>query len=1218
MKKLRKFITVSVAMMTILSMSAVVVPNAGAAAVAGDLIKRDGLSAVYYLASDGQRYVFSDSTTYFSWYNDFSGVKTISQTELEGYTLGKNVTMRPGTKLIKVTTDPKVYAVEPGGKLSWVKTEAAALALYGTNWAKRIVDVNDSFFVNSYDRSNIKELDGTAYPLGSLIKTATGADVYYIGTDGKAQKITSESAFNANRFKMSDIITTTLAIPAAGTDITAAVSALTDTSSGAGGAAGAGTGLTVSLSSATSPSSTLVDNQALANLATFNLTASNDGAVKLTSFKVKRIGIGQDTTLPAVYLYEGTTRLTDDASVSSTFITWNNSAGIITVPAGGSKSITVKSNIANNTAGQTVGVQIAAAADVVTDGAAVSGSFPVSGNMHSIADGSLATVSFNTTTNPATAADVDPQDEFTIWDNTVTVGTRAVSLSSITFRQIGSIESKDLKNFKLYVKGVQVGTTIESLDASGNVIFDLSAAPLSLESGSPQFKVLANIVGGSSRTTSLSLRKAADVTVIDSEYNVPILVQANSTTFSARTSATQTITSGTLTITKKTNSASGNIVKGATNATLASYEFKAAGEAVKVETLRANVVVSDASTNELRNGKIYANGVQVGSTADLAASDVAGTYYTEYSLGSSLIVNPGSPVTVDIKADIYDSDGTDDVSSGDTLQAQIASSTSNAQRQVSLTFLSTPGSDTVGNTLTVKTGSLTCAKYTGYASQTVVIPQTSAYKLAEFRCTVGTTEALNITSFNIDFDASSGPTVATDLSDVYLVYGATTGTTKSAVASTTNAWNVNTTLASGASLAVSVYGKINSTMAANETLEADLTVSATSAGSAASANSTETTGQTITGTGSGTLTTAATEEQMDQIVLGGTTVTAATYKITATNDTFTVTEASIFVPSGAQNAVNKVYFYAEDGTTLLNPGGADMDGVNASSTGMNYVISANTTRKLIVKLGLNSIATGSSAPGYNASTTLNAVKVKNGSGTESTTGDDRQGNAVYVYKAYPVVSAVALTTAEREITNNTSQAIYKFKIAPASGTISVKQMSFTLAWTDTTIPAALELGTLKFFRGTTDITSLVSITNASGVSAKSGGTALAEADTTAGLVISWLTTTEEEISADTTYSIKATPANFDNGTTSSDKVSITMIGDASHIDGQYIGDNNGDGVFKLLATATTPTGGAGNFIWSDISLNGHSATSGSSTADWASGFLVKNLDLDATVMDVNP
>lgn len=1217
MERFRKILVISTMFVTVLSMSVATVPNAGATASAGDLIKMSGLSSVYYLAADGKRYVFPNEQAYFSWYSDFSSVVTIPQTELEGYPLGKNVTIRPGTKLVKITTDPKVYAVEPNGNLVWVKSESAASTLYGADWAKRVVDVPDSFFTN-YTVSS-KELDGTAYPAGSLIKSATAADVYYIGSDGKAQKITTESAFTSNRFAWGNVLTSTLAIPTAGTDIAGAVATLTDTSSGAGGAAGAGTGLTVSLSASTAGSSTLVDNQALANLATFNLTASNDGAVKVTTIKVKRIGIGQDTTLPAVYLFEGATRLTDDASVSSTYITWNNSAGIVTVPAGGTKSVTVKSNIANNTAGQTVGVQVAAAADITTDGASVSGTFPVSGNIHSIADGSLATVSFNTTTNPASAADVDPQDEFTMWDNTVTVGTRAVSLSSITFRQIGSIESKDIKNFKLYIKGVQVGTTVEALDANGNVTFDLSAAPLKLESGSPQFKVLANIVGGSSRTTSLSLRKAADVTVIDSEYNVPILVQANSTTFSARTSATQTITSGTLTITKMTNSASGSIVKGATNATLASYEFKAAGEAIKVETLRANVIVSDASTNELRNGKIYANNVQVGSTADLAASDVAGTYYTEYSLGSSLIVNPGTPVTVDIKADIYDSDGTDDVSANDTLQAQIASSTSNAQRQVSLTFLNTPGSDTVGNTLTVKTGSLTCAKYTGYANQTVVIPQTSAYKLAEFRCTAGTTESLNITQFNVDFDASVGPTVASDLSDVYIVYGATTGTTKSTVASTTNAWNVNTTLASGGSLAVSVYGKINSTMATTETLEADLTVSATSAGSAASANSTETTGQTITGTSSGTLASSATEEQLDQIVLGGTTVTAATYKLTATNDAFTVTEASIFVASGAQNAINKVYFYAEDGTTLLNTGGADMDGVNASSTGMNYVIPANTTKKLIVKLGLNSIATGASAPGYNASTTLNAVKVKNSSGTESTTGDDRQGNAVYVYKTYPTVSHVALTTAEREITNNTSQTIYKFKIAPSSGgTISVKQLSFTLAWTDTTNLAALELGTLKFFRGTTDITSLVSITDSGGTSAKSGGTALEETDTTGGLVISWLTTTEEEVSAETTYSIKATPANFDNGTTSSDKVSITMIGDASHIDGQYIGDNNGDGVWKLLAAATTGSGGTGNFIWSDVSLNGHSATSGSSTADWASGFLVKNLDLDATVMDVNP
>ena len=48
--------------------------------------------------------------------------------------------------MVKFTTDPKVYAVDANGVLRWVKTEAAAKALYGDNWNTFIDDMSDAFF----------------------------------------------------------------------------------------------------------------------------------------------------------------------------------------------------------------------------------------------------------------------------------------------------------------------------------------------------------------------------------------------------------------------------------------------------------------------------------------------------------------------------------------------------------------------------------------------------------------------------------------------------------------------------------------------------------------------------------------------------------------------------------------------------------------------------------------------------------------------------------------------------------------------------------------------------------------------------------------------------------------------------------------------------------------------------------------------------------------
>lgn len=123
--------------------------------VAGQLVKlkcdasnKSICSAVYYVGNDGKRYVFPTEKTYLTWYSDFSGVKEISGTELASYKIGGNVTYRPGMKMVKITTDPKVYVVVKGGVLKAIPSEAVAKALYGALWNKMIDDVPDAFFVN--------------------------------------------------------------------------------------------------------------------------------------------------------------------------------------------------------------------------------------------------------------------------------------------------------------------------------------------------------------------------------------------------------------------------------------------------------------------------------------------------------------------------------------------------------------------------------------------------------------------------------------------------------------------------------------------------------------------------------------------------------------------------------------------------------------------------------------------------------------------------------------------------------------------------------------------------------------------------------------------------------------------------------------------------------------------------------------------------------------
>ncbi len=104
--------------------------------------------AVYYIGSDGKRHAFPNSKVFFTWYVNFDSVKAVTSDRLGQYALGANVTYRPGTRMVKFTTDLKVYAVDNGAVLRWVATEELARSLYGDDWNKKIDDIPDTFYTN--------------------------------------------------------------------------------------------------------------------------------------------------------------------------------------------------------------------------------------------------------------------------------------------------------------------------------------------------------------------------------------------------------------------------------------------------------------------------------------------------------------------------------------------------------------------------------------------------------------------------------------------------------------------------------------------------------------------------------------------------------------------------------------------------------------------------------------------------------------------------------------------------------------------------------------------------------------------------------------------------------------------------------------------------------------------------------------------------------------
>ncbi len=108
----------------------------------------DACKAVYYYGTDGKRHAFPNSKAYFTWYANFDGVTTVDAATLGAIPFGKNVTYRPGIRMVKFQKLNNVYAVSKGGVLRWVASEDVARALYGDNWNTNVDDVADTFFSN--------------------------------------------------------------------------------------------------------------------------------------------------------------------------------------------------------------------------------------------------------------------------------------------------------------------------------------------------------------------------------------------------------------------------------------------------------------------------------------------------------------------------------------------------------------------------------------------------------------------------------------------------------------------------------------------------------------------------------------------------------------------------------------------------------------------------------------------------------------------------------------------------------------------------------------------------------------------------------------------------------------------------------------------------------------------------------------------------------------
>jgi hypothetical protein len=950
-----------------------------------------------------------------------------------------------------------------------------------------------------------------------------------------------------------------------------------------------GNGLKVMLATDSPNNISLVNSQSAGELAKFTFANPTSSEVKVTSLTFKRIGVSVDSSLSNVYLFDGEKRLTDPAGISNSTFTFNDTTGIVMIPAGSTKTVSVRADIGGSANGQQIGVQLVSVGSGATLDSSVS--FPINGYTQTVSSASVAAVTLGTVTPDG--SDFAPATETTVFQTTATIGTRAVLLKAITLENRGSTVDADFQNLKLLVKGTQVGSTV-AMTSGKKVTFDLSASPVRLETGAAEIRVIADIVGGSGETFDFQIRRAVDLRVIDVDLNAGITPTGD---FAPNTA--NDIDGVALSVTRAANSPTANVAVDATSVKWASFEFRATGDDLKVEQITVDVDDNDGTFVNLDNGKVFLNGVQIGSTQDIVE---AGT--TVFSFGSQMILKKGTVAIVDIYSDAKNADGTS-MATGSRVDVGVSVATADTEGVSSGDRLTSAISEVEGNIITVSSSSLTATKYSGYSNQTI-ISGTNDAKIGSFTLSTGSTEGVNINTIVVGIAS----TVTSTMTDIRLVdnsTGAQIGTTKSAVG-TTNTFSVSgVNLSASATKTINVIANIKSGAQSGAIPAVTITTSTGGIG-AVTGNSVSVasapTLQTIT-IGSAVLTAAVntgSTPDAANVIAGSAQVKVGSFRFTSQYSGYTVQEVNVKIPANAATSVTSVVL--KKGTTVLGTQALTLSTgaqthATATFTGLSFMVPVNTEADLDVYVGIPTIAEGATSgaaisvlldgdEGFKAIDSSGAADITlTGSSADLNSAATTGKGTVYVRKSIPTISAVALDSSTLSAGSN--KAIARVKItADAAGDISWNKVVFTVSKT-----AAITLGattTVALYDGANAIAGNFATTTGSHAAQSQMFTTAA----TSGVIV-FEPTSEQQIAAGSskTYELRTTVGGLGSGSNTLDISVANPTTSVSTDTASGIGGAAGSSAISL--------------VWSDRSVI--SAVHSTSTSDWTNDYLVKTLPL---------
>ena len=535
--------------------------------------------------------------------------------------------------------------------------------LIGAKKFKRIV-LNPQVF-ESYGHlswSNVKSVDQTtmdSYTTSELVREDGGTKVYKLVPDGDTgtkewlNMTAEEFAASYDGDSIYTVNSTDVGNYNVGEEVVV--------ESGAAG---------IALDSATPAAGYIAASTYNNDFSKIKFSAGSTGYI-ISSIAVTRSGLSEDDDLLNVKLFDGGTQIGSNQSVNTITHKATFSGLSWTIPANGSKVLTVKGSLnASGTAPSRAGIGniikfgIAASSDVsVSSGTLPTATFPIYGNGMTVAGvtvGSMEVMASSAVSSRTLVSGTT--DQLVAGFNFEALG-EAFSVQKIVISESGSAVSSDLKNIKLKVDGAQVGSTVIALGANEKATF--TGSPLfTVSSGSNKdVYVYADIAEGitSTRTVQFQIFEDTDVEAVGANSGGITVIQGDGVAnFSTVTnpSTASNINQGDLTIAfdTATNPADGtNTVAGGTDILVNTFKFSTttSREGVNVTYLKLslNTDNTEVSATEYSNVRMYV-GDATTAVATGSIGSAAVTFGSSGATDSLFSVASGGNTVIKIKADI--------------------------------------------------------------------------------------------------------------------------------------------------------------------------------------------------------------------------------------------------------------------------------------------------------------------------------------------------------------------------------------------------------------------------------------------------------------------------------------------------------------------------------------------------------------------------------------